>query len=116
MKRANGLLLLLLAASFVFGLVRLFQLRFEAGDVYPEYSSLRADPLGTKALYASLGKLIDVTRNYRPVSKLGLYDNAAVLFLGTRASELECHPAEFKALESFVRDGGRLVIALLPSY
>src|SRR2546427_9645317 len=47
-------LLLVLLAVFVLGVGRLFQLRFEAGDVYPPYSSLRADPLGTKALFESL--------------------------------------------------------------
>jgi len=116
MKRSTGIILLILFAGFLFGLVRLFHLRFEAGDVYPEYSSLRSDPLGAKALHASLEKLVGVERNYRPLVKLGSYNNATVLFLGVRASELECEPAEFKAVESFVRDGGRLVITLLPSY
>ena len=35
----------------------LFQLRFEQGDIYPAYSSLRADPLGTKVFYESLETL-----------------------------------------------------------
>ena len=50
-------LLLVCAAAFTFGLVRLFQLRFEVGDVYPAYSTLRSDPLGTMAFYESLGKV-----------------------------------------------------------
>jgi hypothetical protein len=35
----------------------LFELRFERGDVYPAYSSLRADPLGAMAFYESLEKI-----------------------------------------------------------
>lgn len=58
--------------GLVWGFLRLFQLRFEAGDVYPPYSSLRADPLGTRALYESLARLPEVTvaRNYRPLAQL----------------------------------------------
>ena len=48
------------------GLVYLFMLRFEAGDVLPAYSSLRADPLGAKAFYQSLEHLdsLAVSRNF----------------------------------------------------
>jgi hypothetical protein len=49
------------AAIFAFGVTRLVQLRFEHGDVYPPYSSLRADPLGTMAFYESLGKVPEVS-------------------------------------------------------
>ena len=48
---------LFLAAGFVYGVIHLFALRFEAGDVYPEYSSLRADPLGLKGFYDALDEL-----------------------------------------------------------
>ena len=60
MKKLPLISLLLLVALFVFGLTQLFKLRFEAGDIYPEYSSLRADPLGAKALYQSLESLLAV--------------------------------------------------------
>jgi len=116
MKRATNITLLLLLIAFLAGLVKLFHLRFEAGDVYPEYSSLRSDPLGAKALHESLENLVDVQRNYRQLTALDSYDKAAVLFLGVPPGELECEAAAFKAIEAFVRGGGRLVIALLPSY
>ena len=48
------LLALAVAALFVAGLIQLFLLRFKAGDVYPAYSSLRSDPLGTQVLFESL--------------------------------------------------------------
>src|SRR5208337_850665 len=62
MKRYFPLILLLgCAAALAFGLVRLFQLRFEVGDVYPAYSTLRSDPLGTMAFYESLGRVSGVS-------------------------------------------------------
>ncbi len=59
------LLALVLGAAFVVGLAQLFVLRYEVGDVYPPYSTLRADPLGTKALVDALGVLphVEVRRN-----------------------------------------------------
>ena len=52
-------------ALSVYGGVRLFQLRFETGDVYPEYSSLRSDPLGARVFYQSLEQVgnMEVSRN-----------------------------------------------------
>ena len=44
-------LALLLAGGLVYGIAHLFALRYEKGDVYPPYSTLRADPLGAKGLY-----------------------------------------------------------------
>ena len=58
MKRYFPIVILLgCAAAFAFGIFRLFEFRFEAGDVYPPYSSLRSDPLGAMALYESLEKI-----------------------------------------------------------
>ena len=51
----------------------MFDLRFSTGEVYPYYSTLRSDPLGTKALYYSLQELpgLRVERNVRPLRYLG---------------------------------------------
>ena len=40
-----------LVGAFLYGVARLYALRFEVGDVYAPYSTYRADPLGTGALY-----------------------------------------------------------------
>ncbi|ACL02675.1 hypothetical protein Dalk_0972 [Desulfatibacillum aliphaticivorans] len=55
--------LLLLAAAAV---MHIFALNFEKGNLYPPYSSLRSDPLGTRGLHDSLVNLksVDVERNY----------------------------------------------------
>ena len=62
MKRRLPLLAMLFCAlGFLAGLAWLFQLRFAHGDVYPPYSTLRADPLGAMALFESLEALPGVT-------------------------------------------------------
>ena len=62
----------LLLAGFGFALLRLLQMRFETGDIYPPYSSLRVDPLGTRALFDSLERLPElvVSRHFRPLTRL----------------------------------------------
>ena len=64
--------LVALPVIFLAGLAQLFLLRFETGDGLPPYSSLRTDPLGTKALYESLDRIesVAVSRNYRPLAAL----------------------------------------------
>ena len=113
----HNILLVLLAAGFLAGAVNLFLLRFEAGDVYPVYSSLRADPLGTKILYEGLEGIegMTVSRNYRALPKLGDNGPKAVLFPGTASRSLEyVDEGEAKALEALATEGGRLVILLYP--
>lgn len=123
MKKLPIIFLFVLLAVFLFGLTRLFQLRFETGDIYPEYSSLRADPLGAKALYESLDNLLDVHRNYRPFSKLGEGTGTTLFYLGSQASymvdarsDLRLPSEDWDHLEDFVRGGGRLVISLFPIF
>ena len=73
MKKHFPILVLLgCTAAFAFGLVQLFQLRFEVGDVYPPYSSLRSDPLGAMAFYESLEKLpgVSVRRDFNANNRM----------------------------------------------
>jgi len=111
-------LLALLLAGFGLGVVALFQLRFNAGDIYPPYSSLRADPLGVKALCESLQGIpgLAVSRFYQPSSaKLGGGRQRALFIFGTDSTNLDVMSEEdFKAVQSFLFSGGRVVISLLP--
>lgn len=116
MKKGAVLLILLLALLFSAGLLHLFNLRFEAGDVYPPYSSLRADPLGARALHDSLAELVEVRRNFRPLERLDDGHNTVLLHLGTGTEDLRFTTNQYRAFEQFVRTGGRLVIALHPEY
>src|SRR5260370_1203434 len=109
--------LALLAVLFSLGLAQLFKLRSETGDVYPPYSSLRADPLGTMALCESLGELpgLSVRRDFSAGNQLPDAPDTTYLHLGAEMSEWRELPEEvFKEIEGFVTRGGRLVVTLLP--
>lgn len=116
MKKGAAFLLVLLGAGFIAGLVHLFNLRFEAGDVYPPYSSLRADPLGTKALHDSLDELISTRRNFEPLRRLGDGRDTTLLYLGESPEDARFATNDYRVFESFIRSGGRLVFAFAPRY
>ncbi|MBA4388794.1 MAG: hypothetical protein C0404_12495 [Verrucomicrobia bacterium] len=113
---AGSIVLILLAA----GLIRLFAIRFESGDVYPPYSSLRYDPLGTRAFFDSLSACdgITVERNFKPIERLERNADTALLYIGE--SDLALYswariPRETAAAaNAFIRAGGRVVITFLP--
>ena len=117
-SKRTFILLILIALVFAYGIRHLFVLRYRAGDVYPVYSSLRADPLGTKALYESLGRCrhIEVERNYDDLGTLDPGPDTAVLWLGdTIQSHEQIDGHTIGMLNGFVRRGGRLVFVFLPT-
>lgn len=116
MKRSTAILALVGLVGFFYGLAQLFNLRFQAGDIYPPYSSFRADPLGSKALYESLDALAPTSRHLTRWSKLPSGQNAALLYLGADPENLAFPKQQMQWLETFVNSGGRLVISLLTRY
>jgi hypothetical protein len=118
MKKILPLALLLVCiAFFAYGIVELFQLRFEAGDVYPAYSSLRADPLGTMAFYESLGKMpgVSVRRDFSSENRLPDEPGTAYLHLAAEYGEWGYLSTDtLKEIKDFVNGGGRLVITYFP--
>ena len=95
----------------------MFLLRFEAGDVYPAYSSLRSDPLGSRAFYSSLENINDtmVARNYRPEQTLEFRENTAFYYIGTSIFDSDSVSEEwFQVFERLTNAGGRLVLSFLP--
>ena len=116
-KRSRFIFSTLIIFAFIMGIVNLFLLRFEAGDVYPPYSSLRTDPLGTRAFYESLDNLDNIVaeRNYRPFSKIESGKDTTFFYLGAKifTSDLVCKDF-LKSFEHIARSGGRLVIAFFP--
>ncbi len=115
---------------FVAGVLHLFELRFDVGDVYPPYSTLRSDPLGAKAFFASLEELpgLRTERSLRPLSALGTeplrpadYDNGEKTFtcfdLGVDAREWPflLQPESVERLEAIMQRGGRVVITFQPT-
>lgn len=111
--------LALLLLFFIAGVVRLFNLRFDAGDIYPAYSSLRSDPIGAKALYDSLENFdtIAIRRNYQLLHSLKFESDTTFFYLGTSAAGSD--PVSEELIDVFDRlteSGGRLVLSFLPTY
>jgi hypothetical protein len=109
------LLALLLGGGFAYGLVRLFVLRYEMGDVYPPYSSLRADPLGTKALAAALDELpdVEVRRNFKPLPKLQHDGPVTLIYTGVPHGAFWTEH-ELLAFDALVASGSRAVFTFFP--
>lgn len=113
---AIGVLIAVIAA-FGYALWSLMSLRFETGDVYPQYSTLRADPLGAKALFESLDRMpgLKVERNF---TQLGLAEwpkAAAVMFLNTPRDEFFTAAFTERDRETIFRhviNGGTLVLCV----
>jgi hypothetical protein len=102
---------------FLAGIIYLLVLRFGQGDVYPAYSSLRRDPLGSYALHDSLAGLPnrDVHRNYLPLERLPITKGTTVLYLGARPIlGDQIHKDVLKKFDRITDSGGRLVLAFYP--
>lgn len=103
------------ALATLWGFNWLLGQRFSSGEVREPYSTLRADPLGAKALHDALDRLPDIgcERHYRSLAKLD----------GSRDSMLMClhvtpemfHDGEVldgAALVKFAAAGGRVLVTL----
>lgn len=112
------IMLALLVAGFGMGVVWLFKLRFDSGDIYPPYSSLRADPLGTKALFESLQDLpgFSVRRFFEENGKLKGNPQRTFFFFGVEKSSVTAMSMEdFRELDACLFAGGRVVVSLRPA-
>ena len=118
MKKPLAILLLCACAvAFALCLLRLFQLRYEAGDVYPPYSSLRADPLGTMALFESLQNLpgLNLQRDFSAANRLPEPTQTVYLHLAAQPREWQWAPESLATeIQDFVTGGGRLVVTFFP--
>ena len=111
-----GLLVLSVMLVIVFATV--LKMRLNSGEIYPHYSSLRSDPLGTRALYETLQRLpgIAVERNLRPLRTIqGVEENCTVLLLGVPRGDLVWLDVDEKSsLLRAVQRGARLVVTVNP--
>jgi hypothetical protein len=104
-----------MAVGFVFGLWLLLQWRIEQGDIYPAYSTYRADPMGAKALYESLQLLpgVKVERNSVPLSRWTEVRAQTYLVLGfSRDSWILDDETFLERLEQIASHGGRVILSL----
>src|SRR5215469_1982484 len=115
-NRLIGMAALAVALIFVTGVMKLFLLRFEGGDVYPPYSSLRADPFGTKALYESLAAIsgATVSRNLKPLENLPA-TSGVIFYTGVDPWKFrESSQKTITEFENLLQHGARLVVVFDP--
>jgi len=116
-RNVPRVLLAVLVLGLGIGLARLCALRYAAGDVYPRYSSLRADPLGAKAFHDALVETggLRVVRNTRPIGRLWTDTPGTILLLGVPSWVVGTGSGGLDTdLEALVRHGGRAVVAVTP--
>jgi len=109
-----GFLIVLLAAVFTYGLIRVFSIRFATGDVYPDYSSMKATPTGAKLLYDSLARTpgLTISRNYSPL-EYSDESRAGIFLLAIDATQFAGGPEPYlDPLERLANRGNRVVAAL----
>lgn len=120
MPKANAIrtiIFVVIITGFLLGVVKLFLLRFEAGDIYPPYSTLRSDPIGSRAFYRSLENLrnISVQRNYQTLANLEFEQPSTFFFIGASAFNSESVAEEWvDVIERLTTSGGRLVLSFIP--
>jgi hypothetical protein len=118
--RGAMLLLLILLAT---GILRIYHLRLSRGDAYPNHSSLRADPMGTRLLFDAIkdAGIAIPQRNFTPLDKLESPEAPTTLLLiGTEMAavpDTDWTPRHTATrLSRFAARGGHIVITLTPSY
>ncbi len=97
------------------GLARLFAHRFAAGDIYPPYSTLRTDPLGSRVFYEALERLPDVAveRSFLPLDRIEADPSATLFILGWTPPRIVSGATNMpERIAALARDGTRVVIAL----
>jgi hypothetical protein len=112
-RRFSWIALLLIAVVFAGGLGWLFKLRLGQGDLFPAYSTLRADPLGTRAIFEALQELpeLRVERSVQPMKKIPESPARTIIFAGMERDQWKGFSVdEANALDAAVRAGSRAVI------
>ena len=112
-RRFSWIALLLIAVVFAGGLGWLFKLRLGQGDLFPAYSTLRADPLGTRAIFEALQELpeLRVERSVQPMKKIPETPVRTIIFAGMERVQWSAFSVdEANALDAAVRAGSRAVI------
>jgi hypothetical protein len=118
-KRATAILLVAVAVLFAGGIAELLRMRFSRGDVFPVYSTYRADPLGTRAFYESLEIVpgARVQRWLRETGKLPRPLRGTLVFAGMERWQWEeAPPGDAARLDALVREGTRLVVTFTAGF
>jgi hypothetical protein len=102
----------LLIAGFVALLIPRMMQSMAQGDAYPEWSTLRSDPLGAKVLFVALERVegVAVSRNYEPW-KEARPARALYVMLGVSPLFLQ----DSKEITKLTGAGGELLVGVVPS-
>ena len=118
-RSGAGLLLVAILVIAVVALTRVLSIRYDAGESYPAYSSLRADPLGTRVLFEAINKQpgVKATRQFGPLQKVEGHPGSALLLCGIDAESFNSWDDDEnnRILARFAAGGGRLIIAIDPA-
>jgi hypothetical protein len=110
----NKILGLIVILGFVWGLEQVMVSPLETGAAYPEYSSLRSDPLGAMALYESLSKVMKVERLYKARLRRDPGPETTIFVLGIEPEGwYQIKSDTLNEYEELTSKGARLVIAFL---
>jgi hypothetical protein len=112
--------LLLATALFIalaWGVLSVFNVRFEAGGIYPAFSSLRKDMDGASVFYESVRRLMPgIERSYAPLES-AQWSERTVLLLGAPPEQLlQGGALDYRLVESLARRGNRVVVAFIPAH
>ncbi len=112
-KNKQKIVFLSIITFFIFGTYWLFSLQFEAGDIYPPYSSLRSDPLGTRAFFESCDNLnqISTERNFLPFKRIKWEKADTFFFAGSKRLPVK---SRMEAFNKQAKKGKRIVYMLFP--
>jgi hypothetical protein len=101
----------LLIGAFLLALGRFVYFRFSSGESYPQYSTLRADPLGSKALLESIGRIdgITVERNFEAIERILPQEHSTLIFLAM--PRFGSTGDDFEKIGHLARAGERVVLA-----
>jgi predicted small integral membrane protein len=126
--RLSPILLILCLLAGAWGGAHVLRARYAAGDLFPAYSSLRADPLGAKALHDALAEIpaVEVRRHSGAPGDLPPGGGTTILILGVRTGLLGTIDSDLgamfggigrglpAALQARARAGARVVLAFVP--
>src|SRR5579863_420132 len=111
----NRVLFAIVVIGLVWGLEQVIVSPLETGAAYPEYSTLRSDPMGAMALYESLGKVMKVDRLYKSRMGTDPGPGTTIFVLGVDpVGWAKIELPTLKEYEELTSKGARLVIAFLP--
>lgn len=114
-RPAALLLLVMLCVAFAWALLSVFNAGFEAGGIYPAFSSLRKDPDGTSVLFDSVQRLSPATqRSYLPLESVR-WSHRTLLLLGANPEQIAPEGVfDQRVIERLARQGNRVVLGLMP--